>query len=65
MVALVRRLLTLSAIAQRDGYSQMGRGQTHHFALAVADEDTQREYQARLAKGRLSRLADHGSRLLP
>ncbi len=32
------------------GYAQMGAGQTHHFALAVADEDEQREWRERLIK---------------
>ncbi len=31
-------------------YAQMGRGQTHHFALAVADTDEQAEWRARLNK---------------
>lgn len=30
------------------GYAQMGAGQTHHFALAVSNEEEQREWRARL-----------------
>ncbi len=32
----------------REGYAQMGAGQTHHFALAVASEDEQREWRGKL-----------------
>src|SRR5205085_7630129 len=32
---------------------QMGAGQTHHFALAVADEDTQLEWREKLLKAGL------------
>lgn len=34
----------------RAGYSQMGTGQTHHFALAVADEDEQQAWRDRLSR---------------
>jgi glyoxalase family protein len=33
--------------------AQMGAGQTHHFALAVADEDEQSEWRARISKAGL------------
>jgi glyoxalase family protein len=35
---------------QRESYVQMGTGQTHHFAFAVANEDEQREWRIRLSK---------------
>lgn len=34
----------------RAGYSQMGAGQTHHFALTVADEDEQQAWRNRLSR---------------
>ncbi len=34
----------------RSGYSQMGTGQTHHFALAVADEAEQQAWRSRLSR---------------
>ena len=42
----------------------MGAGQTHHFALAVPDEETQLAWRERLVRAGLARLAGHGSRLL-
>jgi glyoxalase family protein len=35
---------------EKTRYSQMGAGHTHHFALAVENEDVQREYQEKLGK---------------
>lgn len=35
---------------KRVRYAQPGVGQTHHFALAVADEDVQREWRVRLGR---------------
>ena len=34
----------------KEGYAQMGAGQTHHFAFAVASEDEQTEWRIRLNK---------------
>ncbi len=38
---------------QKTGYMRMGAGQTHHFALAVADEAEQAEWRNRLMKAGL------------
>jgi glyoxalase family protein len=35
---------------EKEGYAQMGAGQTHHFAFAVANEDEQTEWRIRLSK---------------
>lgn len=42
------------------GYVQMGAGQTHHFALAVPDEETQREWRHKLLRAgfRVSNVRD-------
>lgn len=34
----------------KEGYAQMGAGQTHHFAFAVANEEEQTEWRIRLSK---------------
>ncbi len=44
---------TLITYFERDraaGMAQMGAGQTHHFALAVPDEETQREWRHKLMR---------------
>ncbi len=55
---------TLITYFERDpdktGYAQMGAGQTHHFALAVADEDEQHEWRLKLSQAgyRVSQIMD-------
>ena len=55
---------TLITYFERDpaktGYSQMGAGQTHHFALAVADETEQAEWRVKLLEAgyRVSQILD-------
>jgi glyoxalase family protein len=47
-------LITYFERKQSTGRAQIGRGQTHHFALAVADENTQLEWREKLLKAGLS-----------
>jgi glyoxalase family protein len=47
-------LITYFERKQNTGHAQIGRGQTHHFALAVADENTQLEWREKLLKAGLS-----------
>lgn len=43
-------LITYFERPRGSGYAQMGTGQTHHFAFAVADTDEQREWIVKLSK---------------
>jgi glyoxalase family protein len=47
-------LITYFERKQNTGHAQIGKGQTHHFALAVADENTQLEWREKLLKAGLS-----------